>query len=535
MVGQNRWLANLDMYRKVPVDLMEGSYEGRAVSWIALIVMATLFFSETRQFLTPKNVTDIFLDTSKVSQVRVDFNITLMDLRCDFATINVVSFLGTEQNITKDIERFHIDGEGVNQQVNKHGYSLKHDVILHDPSVTRTIEELHENGKDCVSLDAESLEYAIEDHEFVFVKFFANWCSHCRALAPTWERFAEIMHDVEDKAERHLSEEKMKQHLAEDYTEEEFAAAMKLHLPVLIGEVDCVDHRDLCISEDIKGYPTMVLYVNGERYKDGEYSGDRTIASFIQFLLLAEEKTEKEEPDKIKKHAEEAIVKHLNMTQAHADWLKAMNRSLAFHNLDWDSSEHPGCRLVGSLHMNRAPGHFFLQAQSQNHDLDPHIANLSHVVHHLSFHPVDKTRRESVPDFLPSHYAQSVAPLDGHAFVVHEIHQSWHHYLKLVSTNSDRYQVLRSSQVSLYRDDHVPEAKFVLDVSPIAVKWSREYQPWYSYITSLMAILGGTFTVVGMFEYFVTSTSRQIRSATRRPRPRPPQSANVNGGHRAAP
>ena len=257
-MGHNRWLANLDMYRKVPVDLMEGTQEGKAVSWIALIVMATLFFRETQQFLTPKTLTDIFLDTSKVSQVRVDFNITLMDLRCDFANINVVSFLGTEQNVTKNIERFHIEGGGVDEQVRSHGHSPKQDVILHDPSISNTIEELHENGKDSVSFDEESLEYAVEDHEFVFVKFFANWCSHCRALAPTWERFAEIMHDVEDKVEDHLSEGKKKQHLEEDYSEEEFEEAMKLHLPVLVGEVDCVEHKGLCWDENIKGYPTMV-------------------------------------------------------------------------------------------------------------------------------------------------------------------------------------------------------------------------------------------------------------------------------------
>ena len=279
------------------------------------------------------------------------------------------------------------------------------------------------------------------------------------------------------------------------------------------------------------------LYVNGERYKDGEYVGDRTLASFIQFLLLAEERTEKDEPEKIKKHAEEAIVKHLNMTQAHADWLTALNRSRHFHSQDWEANEHPGCRLVGSLNLNRAPGHFFIEAKSLHHDIDPHIANLSHIVHHLSFHPVDGTKTESTPDFLPSHYEHAVAPLDGHAFVVPEVHQSWHHYLKLISTNVDSYQVLRSSQVSLYRDDLVPEAKFVLDISPIAVKWSRLYQPWYSYITSLMAILGGTFTVVGMVEHVVSSASRQIRGAAgrrARPRPRPPPPA-VNGRHRAAP
>ena len=290
------------------------------------------------------------------------------------------------------------------------------------------------------------------------------------------------------------------------------------------------------------------LYVNGERFKGGVYYGDRTVSKLIQFLLWAEEMTEHDEPDKMQQHAQAALAKHTNMTTAHAEWLQSMNHSRAFHNarLEWNPSDHPACQLVGSLYMNRAPGHFFIQATSPHHDVDPHSANLSHVIHHLSFHPISAAEAAaaedpnhvpqplvsseplSIPDFVPSHYVKAVAPLDGHAFVVPEIHQSWHHYLKLVSTNADRYHVMPSSQVSLYRDDHVPEAKFVLDISPIAIQWRTQHQPWYSYITSLMAILGGTFTVVGMLEYVVSSASRQIRqSTTRRPRPRPPSATAV--------
>lgn len=233
-----------------------------------------------------------------------------------------------------------------------------------------------------------------------------------------------------------------------------------------------------------------------------------------------------------------AVQKHLNMTTQHAQWLASLQKSKSTdaRMAAWDKNEHPGCGIVGSLHLDRAPGHFFVQAASVKHELDSHMANLSHIVHHLSFHAVrDKGDHdeESVPDFAPSHYAHAVAPLDGHAFVVHDLHQSWHHYLKLVSTNTDRFQVLKSSQVSIYRTDHVPEAKFVLDISPIAVRWKVHFRPWYDYLTSLMAILGGVFTIVGMLESSVTTAARKIGAQRRsKPRPRPPP-RNTKGGSAA--
>lgn len=105
---RSSWLAGLDMYRKVPVDLLEGSKEGNVVSWIALFAIAALILIETRQFLSYRLVTDLSLDTSSSTsssmpktvtkhatdgkelfmqrynsgRVKVNFNMTMMDLKC---------------------------------------------------------------------------------------------------------------------------------------------------------------------------------------------------------------------------------------------------------------------------------------------------------------------------------------------------------------------------------------------------------------------------------------------------------------------
>jgi hypothetical protein len=46
--------ASLDMYRKVPVDLMEGTKRGSILSYLALFTIVTLFVLETNAFFTKR-------------------------------------------------------------------------------------------------------------------------------------------------------------------------------------------------------------------------------------------------------------------------------------------------------------------------------------------------------------------------------------------------------------------------------------------------------------------------------------------------
>jgi Endoplasmic Reticulum-Golgi Intermediate Compartment (ERGIC) len=45
------WVGRLDMYRKVPVDLMEGTRRGSIISYFAIIAIVTLVTLETNAFL----------------------------------------------------------------------------------------------------------------------------------------------------------------------------------------------------------------------------------------------------------------------------------------------------------------------------------------------------------------------------------------------------------------------------------------------------------------------------------------------------
>lgn len=122
--------------------------------------------------------------------------------------------------------------------------------------------------------------------------FFANWCSHCRDLAPTWETLAEVMFEVaENRVEDHIERNPHKEH---EYSDEDYQAAILVELPVLIGKVDCVDHHELCMEYGIRAYPTLKFFVDGE--EKGDYRGHRTVVELAHFI----EQMEKEH--KGKKH-----------------------------------------------------------------------------------------------------------------------------------------------------------------------------------------------------------------------------------------
>merc|ERR1712151_1246753 len=71
------------------------------------------------------------------------------------------------------------------------------------------------------------------------------------------------------------------------------------------------------------------------------------------------------------------------------------------------------------------------------------------------------------------------------------------------------YQFLYQSHLSHYDDDKIPEARFSYDLSPIALTYRKEKRAFYSYITSIVAIVGGTFTVLGLIERFTRFLNKQ--------------------------
>eukprot|EP00585_Thalassiosira_rotula_P005281 CAMPEP_0196135362 /NCGR_PEP_ID=MMETSP0910-20130528/4021_1 /TAXON_ID=49265 /ORGANISM="Thalassiosira rotula, Strain GSO102" /LENGTH=528 /DNA_ID=CAMNT_0041395487 /DNA_START=106 /DNA_END=1695 /DNA_ORIENTATION=- len=524
-------LASLDMYRKVPVDLLEGTRRGSILSTLAVFTMGLLFFLETKAFLSSTLKTNLALDGNTESQIRVNFNVTMMDLKCEFATIDVVSVLGTQQNVTQHVQKFNLNQQGIREGYGKRNRK-QHDVQLFDITIEDTIEELHADGEDAVSLDENMLNIALQANTYVFVDFFASWCSHCRDLAPTWETLAEVMAEVAENRVEEKLENSGQEH---DYSDEEYQAAVEVELPVLIGKVDCVDHHDLCMKRQIQAYPTLKFFVDGE--EKGDYRGHRTVVEMAHFIeeMEKEHKGKDADTDVSTTEAKDVAADRTLQSPEHEEYARELSAGRHKITHSWQDSEHPGCQLSGFLLVDRAPGNFHIQAQSKNHDLAAHMTNVSHIINDLSFgKPMSKYFIKEGLKNTPEGFLESTRPFNGNVYVTRNEHEAHHHYLKVITTEFDAekmnkksfdkntkkftapsptraYQILQSSQLSLYKNDIVPEAKFTYDLSPIAVSYEKSYRAWYDYFTSVMAIIGGTFTVVGMLESGIHSVSSKKR------------------------
>ncbi len=82
----------------------------------------------------------------------------------------------------------------------------------------------------------------------VFVKFFAPWCGHCKAMKPAWDT---LMSEFEDSS------------------------------TVLVADVDCIGSgKELCNKVGVQGFPTVKF---GDPSKLEDYKGGRDADSLKKF------------------------------------------------------------------------------------------------------------------------------------------------------------------------------------------------------------------------------------------------------------
>jgi len=270
-------------------------------------------------------------------------------------------------------------------------------------------------------------------------------------------------------------------------------------LDISIIRVDCVENRMLCMEQHIQAFPTLRVFKRKD-VQPPDYRSDRTVDAMLEF-------------------AKEKLALDHEVSQMDKDALQQHNERKELMRDD-----HPGCLMSGFLLVNRVPGNFHIEARSKHHNLNPALANVSHVVNHLSFGPVLSSNALKRLSKLPEEYfsVSSTQPMNGNAYVTSALHQSWHHYIKTVSTHLGvsshkdnsmlAYQMVQSSQIMKYSEDEVPEARFAYDLSPMAVTIQKSGKKWYQFVTSICALVGGTFVVMGLLANFLNVVFKSKKS-----------------------
>lgn len=111
----------------------------------------------------------------------------------------------------------------------------------------RTLSDLVEFAESVLSLN----ERVIKNEKPKLVLFYAPWCGHCKNFMNNgWKEFIDFY----------------KKNLT----------------PVLdVVTLSCDDNKQLCQEIGVRGYPTVILFVNGKRII---YSGDRTKEDLLYFI-----------------------------------------------------------------------------------------------------------------------------------------------------------------------------------------------------------------------------------------------------------
>merc|ERR1711972_685593 len=154
-----------------------------------------------------------------------------------------------------------------------------------------------------------------------------------------------------------------------------------------------------------------------------------------------------------------------------------------------------GCLFEAKFHINKIPGNFHLSTHSV--DVQPDSYDFAHEINEISFG--SKIRKIS-------------SKLDGNSLESHE------YVMRIVPTT---YEDISGSKLVAYQYTYayrshisfghggrvIPALWFKYDLNPITVRYHETRPPIYHFLTTVCAIVGGTFTVAGIIDSCIFSAT----------------------------
>jgi thiol-disulfide isomerase/thioredoxin len=463
MIDVSRALTRFDQFRVVSRDLTRGTITGGIFTAIAYAVLLMLLMAELLAFMRTTYTTNIVMDQNEDELIGINFDIVMFDLPCKYLKLAVWDKFGEERiNSTETFHYIPVDHKGQNVGM---AYTKEEITVLEqvDDRTDVTEEERRDLDADWSSssdhFHHNDFNAAVTFHDFTVVNFFAEWCVHCRKFSPIWMDAAARMGE-----------------------KVQFTDGNGAQTTVKFLRMNCVDFGETCQKAQIAAFPSVRLYKRDGSFE--AFQSKRSVENIQEFLTTS---------------------------------IRNSHTIIAAHH----SMFNEGCQVQGTLRVPRVPGHFHLQAEAFGSvNVNPAFSNVSHKIIHLSFgeliSPWDQKR-----DSIPREMLQALSPLDGRTFLAERFHEAPQHYLKVVSTHVQGksnvyYQMTHTDRTRKLKKDmsqKAPQARFSYDFSPMSVVVKVKSKRWYEFLTSLFAILGGTYTIVELTSGAVDTVSNAVKEA----------------------
>lgn len=173
-----------------------------------------------------------------------------------------------------------------------------------------------------------------------------------------------------------------------------------------------------------------------------------------------------------------------------------------------------GCRFKATFKINKVPGNFHVSTHSSREQ--PSKPDMTHKIHEITF-------GEKLPNNNKPHGSfnslSNISHEESFSLNTHE------YFLKIVPSyfedsrgntyaHAYQYTFAHRSMIQLGHGHQVtPVIWFKYDMSPITVKYIEKAKPIYSFLTTVCAIVGGTFTVAGIVDSMLFTASEIFKKA----------------------
>ncbi|XP_041370107.1 endoplasmic reticulum-Golgi intermediate compartment protein 1-like [Gigantopelta aegis] len=154
-----------------------------------------------------------------------------------------------------------------------------------------------------------------------------------------------------------------------------------------------------------------------------------------------------------------------------------------------------GCRFESFFLINKIPGNFHVSTHASS--VQPVTPDMTHFIHKVRFGMEMESGKNIKGSFnalenVDKRKGKDIATHDYIIRVVPTVYEA------LGTTPRFPYQYTYS-----YREvvqHHHPAIWFRYDLSPITVRYKEKTKPFYTFLTTICAIIGGTFTVAGIID-----------------------------------